>query len=179
MGPCSNSKLVATQSYSLAEDNVKGQDIIAFVSHKTVMMILWLFGFTVSFISAVWQSYHSSLLENCKWCRDLYNYTWFLLLLELSTEKRLLSISAFGKLRWADTTWIRVYFGLDQVPSSYLHVAARVWWQHLQYHFSSDRCRDSHLHPHTDSDWETGGRVSVHCVQHQNTFREYQNPNSW
>ena len=32
--------LAATQSYSLAEYNVKGQDIIVFVSHKTVMMIL-------------------------------------------------------------------------------------------------------------------------------------------
>ena len=26
---------------------------------------------------------------------------------------------------------------------------------------------------HTDSDWETGGRVSVQCVQHQDIFRKY------
>ena len=47
------------------------------------------------------------------------------------------------------------------------------WWQHLQYRFSSDRYSDSHLHPRTDSDGETGRRVSVQCVQHQDTFRKY------
>ena len=47
------------------------------------------------------------------------------------------------------------------------------WWQHLLYHFWSDQRNNSHLQPHTDSDWETGGRVSVQCVQHQDTFRKH------
>ena len=45
------------------------------------------------------------------------------------------------------------------------------WWQQPWHHVSSDRSSDSHLHPYTDSDWETCRTVSVQCVQHQNTFR--------
>ena len=42
------------------------------------------------------------------------------------------------------------------------------WGQCSSYHFSdTDWSRESHLQPHTGSNWETSGRVSVYCVQQQ------------